>query len=79
MCNDIFYNFEKKENQGDPAQIKEQLNIVLKEIKAAESVFNSATDERIIEACIFHLQSLISYRDYLFSKAKNSVQNGQCA
>lgn len=61
---------KEKEIIPEEKTVTEQMDEILVKIEAAKSRFNCQSDERLLEATIFELQSLESKYNYLCQIAK---------
>jgi hypothetical protein len=64
-----FWSLEDKEERK-PAPLQEEMMNIMRELRQAEEIFNNVTDDELTEACIYRIQSLTAYRDYLIRTAR---------
>lgn len=63
------------EPQQEPAEVLwEELSRVNQELRRAEELFDVVTEDALIEACTYRIQTLLTYRAYLLRTARQQVE-----
>ena len=65
--------WSRKQKQAEPdrgAELRAELQEVQRELLRAEEIFNSVTEDELLEACIYRIHALKAYRDYLLRTAR---------
>ena len=55
---------------GTQETLREELSRVNKELRRAEELFDVVTEDTLIEACTYRIQTLLTYRTYLLRTAR---------
>ncbi len=61
--------------RGEPAEaLWEELSRVNQELRRAEELFDVVTEDALIEACTYRIQTLLTYRAYLLRTARQQAE-----
>ena len=65
-----------REPQGTGTQetLWEELSRINGELRRAEELFNVVTEDALIEACTYRIQTLLTYRAYLLRTARRQAE-----
>lgn len=59
---------------GTQETLREELSRVNKELRRAEELFDVVTEDTLIEACTYRIQTLLTYRTYLLRTARRQAE-----
>ena len=59
---------------GTQETLREELSRVNKELRRAEELFDVVTEDTLIEACTYRIQTLLTYRTYLLRTARRPAE-----
>lgn len=72
-------NRSKEQERGSEDMLWEELSRINSELRRAEELFNVVTEEALIDACTYRIQTLLTYREYLLRTARRQAEQPAAA
>lgn len=62
---------------GTQETLWEELSRINRELRRAEELFDVVTEDALIEACTYRIQTLLTYRAYLLRTARRQAKQSE--
>ena len=69
--------YREPQKEAPRETLWEELDRVNRELNRAEELFNVVTEDALIEACTYRIQTLLTYRTYLLRIARQQAPSAQ--